>query len=229
MIAAWWQVLALGALGGAMVWLLWLASDWLHDSRELASDADTDDELTGVPLPDVTTDNPDPDDAPLVELAEQRRSELPWRKPLKWIANDATNMVHRVTCEVAGNAGDTIYPITVWTESAAEHWAAFGDYLACPECNPFTPPTDPTHGRIDPDIQETVNAMNPTSLGQRVAIENTLQERRSIYVRVGTGASGVVDPVPEKADGANAWVNRPEDYPEAPAQAHPHPDEVATQ
>lgn len=37
---------------------------------------------------------------------------------------------------------------------------------------------DPTHGRIDPDIQAAVDAWNPSSLGQRVAIENTLQRRR---------------------------------------------------
>lgn len=38
---------------------------------------------------------------------------------------------------------------------------------------------DPTHGRIDRDIQEQVDEWNPGSLGQRVAIENTLQERRN--------------------------------------------------
>lgn len=37
---------------------------------------------------------------------------------------------------------------------------------------------DPSHGRIDRDIQDQVDEMNPTSLGQRVAIENTLQNRR---------------------------------------------------
>lgn len=37
---------------------------------------------------------------------------------------------------------------------------------------------DPTHGRIDRDIQDQVDEMNPTSLGQRVAIENTIQDRR---------------------------------------------------
>ncbi|MFT4281205.1 hypothetical protein [Microbacterium sp.] len=37
---------------------------------------------------------------------------------------------------------------------------------------------DPTHGRIDKDIQERVDEMKPTSLGQRVAMEATLQERR---------------------------------------------------
>lgn len=37
---------------------------------------------------------------------------------------------------------------------------------------------DPTHGRIDRDIQEQVDAMHPRSLGSRVAMENTLQERR---------------------------------------------------
>jgi hypothetical protein len=39
--------------------------------------------------------------------------------------------------------------------------------------------SDPTHGRIDKDIQEKVEDMNPTSLGQRVAMENTLQNRRN--------------------------------------------------
>lgn len=37
---------------------------------------------------------------------------------------------------------------------------------------------DPTHGRIDRDIQQAVEDMHPKSLGQRVAIENTLQRRR---------------------------------------------------
>jgi hypothetical protein len=37
---------------------------------------------------------------------------------------------------------------------------------------------DPTHGRVDRDIQAAVEEMRPTSLGQRVAIENTLQDRR---------------------------------------------------
>jgi hypothetical protein len=37
---------------------------------------------------------------------------------------------------------------------------------------------DPTHGRIDPDIQRYVEEMEPRNLGQRVAIENTLQRRR---------------------------------------------------
>jgi hypothetical protein len=37
---------------------------------------------------------------------------------------------------------------------------------------------DPTHGRIDRDIQDYVATMHPTGLGQRVAIENTLQYRR---------------------------------------------------
>lgn len=37
---------------------------------------------------------------------------------------------------------------------------------------------DPTHGRVDKDIQEGVDALQPSTLGQRVAIEQTLQERR---------------------------------------------------
>ncbi|WP_454728810.1 Lsr2 family DNA-binding protein [Cellulosimicrobium protaetiae] len=40
------------------------------------------------------------------------------------------------------------------------------------------PKPDPTHGRLDEDIREAVEDMAPSSLGQRVAIENTLQERR---------------------------------------------------
>lgn len=38
---------------------------------------------------------------------------------------------------------------------------------------------DPTHGRIDRDIQATVNAMHPKDVAQRTAIENTLQEPRT--------------------------------------------------
>lgn len=37
---------------------------------------------------------------------------------------------------------------------------------------------DRTYGRIDRDIQEQVDAMQPESIAQRVAIENTLQARR---------------------------------------------------
>jgi transposase-like protein len=40
------------------------------------------------------------------------------------------------------------------------------------------PTPDPSHGRIDEDIREAVEKMAPTSLGQRVAIENTLQDHR---------------------------------------------------
>lgn len=45
---------------------------------------------------------------------------------------------------------------------------------------PEEPPAwrDPTHGRIDRDIQEYVDEMNPTGVAQRVAIENTLQSKR---------------------------------------------------
>lgn len=34
---------------------------------------------------------------------------------------------------------------------------------------------DPTHGRIDFDLQDRVDEMKPSSLGQRVALESTLQ------------------------------------------------------
>lgn len=37
---------------------------------------------------------------------------------------------------------------------------------------------DPTHGRIDFDIQDYVEEMSPKSVAQRVAIENTLQAKR---------------------------------------------------
>lgn len=37
---------------------------------------------------------------------------------------------------------------------------------------------DPTHGRIDFDIQDRVEAMQPKSLGQRVALENGMQQLR---------------------------------------------------
>lgn len=45
-------------------------------------------------------------------------------------------------------------------------------------------PHDPTHGRIDRDIQAAVHAMGPDSLGQRVALENTLQAKRDRGERV---------------------------------------------
>lgn len=37
---------------------------------------------------------------------------------------------------------------------------------------------DPTYGRIDRDIQEAVDEWVPRNIGQRVAVENTLQEQR---------------------------------------------------
>lgn len=37
---------------------------------------------------------------------------------------------------------------------------------------------DPTHGRIDRDIQEDVDSLGPMTTAQRVAMENTLQYRR---------------------------------------------------
>lgn len=37
---------------------------------------------------------------------------------------------------------------------------------------------DPTYGRIDPDIQQAVEDLNPPGIGERVAWENTLQARR---------------------------------------------------
>lgn len=38
--------------------------------------------------------------------------------------------------------------------------------------------SDPTHGRIDPDIQRMVDEWGPKSVGVRVALENTAQTRR---------------------------------------------------
>lgn len=46
-------------------------------------------------------------------------------------------------------------------------------------------PPDPTHGRIDRDIQTAVDQWGPGSLAQRVAVENTMQadrDRRSEQV-----------------------------------------------
>ena len=37
---------------------------------------------------------------------------------------------------------------------------------------------DPTHGRVDRDIQWYVERMKPGSLGQRVAMEDSLQRTR---------------------------------------------------
>jgi hypothetical protein len=51
----------------------------------------------------------------------------------------------------------------------------------CPDITEPLP--DPTHGRIDPDIQAEVNEMNPRDVGQRVALENTLQEQRDRWSR----------------------------------------------
>ena len=41
------------------------------------------------------------------------------------------------------------------------------------------PRHDPTYGQIDFDIQDHVDGLNLTSLGQRVAIERTLQDWRN--------------------------------------------------
>lgn len=38
---------------------------------------------------------------------------------------------------------------------------------------------DPRHGTIDRDIQWSVHYMKPRSLGARVALEDTMQERRN--------------------------------------------------
>lgn len=56
---------------------------------------------------------------------------------------------------------------------------------------------DPTHGQIDRDIQEQVDAMEPTSLGQRVAIENTLQRQRDERTSPVAPAGGPGDPMRE--------------------------------
>lgn len=55
-------------------------------------------------------------------------------------------------------------------------------------------PTDPTHGRIDEDIRRHVDGMRPTSLGQRVALENTLQRLRD------DGRVLALDPRQDKRD-----------------------------
>ncbi len=44
---------------------------------------------------------------------------------------------------------------------------------------------DPTYGRIDFDIQDYVEEMEPKNLAQRVALENTLQDRRN-YMKIKT-------------------------------------------
>lgn len=53
--------------------------------------------------------------------------------------------------------------------------------------------TDPTYGRIDADLQRTAEKLAPRSLGERVAIENTLQARRQAESvaapSVGTGTT----------------------------------------
>ena len=43
----------------------------------------------------------------------------------------------------------------------------------------LTRSTDPTHGRIDHDIQWQVDAMKPSSMAQRTALEETLQNKRN--------------------------------------------------
>jgi hypothetical protein len=49
-----------------------------------------------------------------------------------------------------------------------------------PDNNTKLPWHDPTHGRIDRDIQEYVNELSPRNIGSWMAIANTLQTRRDI-------------------------------------------------
>lgn len=67
------------------------------------------------------------------------------------------------------------------------------DKSAYLEVRTIAPNPDPTHGRIDQDIQKYVDRMNPSSLGQRVAMETTLQEKRDREEEV----QRVIDTTPE--------------------------------
>jgi hypothetical protein len=56
---------------------------------------------------------------------------------------------------------------------------------------------DPTYGRIDPDIQRAVDEAQPRTLGERVAMENTLQARRDARLNV-DDLAGIVPPRPDR-------------------------------
>lgn len=99
----------------------------------------------------------------------------------------------RIRCKVDGQAGD------YYDDDFHNGWMEphIRGHLPCPKCGNLLsvkrdgsarthakcPPrsewiNDPTHGQIDGDIQKYVAGMEPSSLGQRVAVERTLQSRR---------------------------------------------------
>lgn len=55
------------------------------------------------------------------------------------------------------------------------------------------PRHDPTHGSIDFDIQDAVDDMHPKSVGQRVALEETAQDRRDAGTTLDTAAAQTPD------------------------------------
>src|SRR4051812_42247440 len=79
--------------------------------------------------------------------------------------NDGCDAVIGVSLDLAGTRAGRVLGEVGWRIYRWRH--------------PVSAP-DPTHGRIDADIQATVEEMQPPTLGQRVAMENTLQHRRDL-------------------------------------------------
>lgn len=88
--------------------------------------------------------------------------------------NDAARVLSAV-----GNLLRTVDSRTVLVsedEAEEEPWRHIGGAIQTKMIVDFD---DPTHGRIDKDIQDQVAGMNPSSLGQKVAMENTIQNKRN--------------------------------------------------
>lgn len=85
-------------------------------------------------------------------------------------------------------------------------------------------PADPTHGRIAPDIQAAVDDLEPRDIGQRVALENTLQSRRDAAAPGPVPAPAPAAPDPVLA--VPAPRPDPEPVPEPEPVLEPEPELV---
>jgi hypothetical protein len=112
------------------------------------------------------------------ELAAARRDAELWERAAGDMeARDRHAAADTLEAFAVHVRGSGLTPLAI----VAERWAAevrAGTRPGNPEPATPEPAADPTHGRIDLDIQDAVDEMRPTSLAQRVAIENTLQDRR---------------------------------------------------
>lgn len=72
---------------------------------------------------------------------------------------------------------------------------------------PDTAAGDPTYGRIDMDIQRAVDEIGPKSLGQRVAMENTLQARRDARLTADADGPFRTPPLYSFSTGRAGWFS----------------------